>query len=194
MSFQPVMLAADLWEDEVVGVVVNGQRVLLVNMGGTVHAYADHCVHQGVKLSGCPTKDHVLTCSAHGWQYNLLTGEGVNPRGKSLVRFPVKIDAGEVWVDVEEQACRDTVGPVLHVGTLTNAVVKAIREENQNVEVVDRGAYLRVLVPGTCRVSRAVIERYAGRSVTLPGDLERIMSSFKGRIDITTNGVVWTAT
>jgi len=41
----------------------------------------------------------------------------------------------------------DRVGPVLQTGTVSNAIVAAIKDLNQDVLVLDRGAYLRVLVP-----------------------------------------------
>jgi hypothetical protein len=40
----------------------------------------------------------------------------------------------------------DHVGPVLQVGVLSEAIVAAIRDLNSDVEVIDRGGYLRVLV------------------------------------------------
>jgi toluene monooxygenase system ferredoxin subunit len=101
MSFRRVMPAAELWEDEVVGVVVNGQPVLLTNVGGAVYAYADRCAHKGVMLSRCRPVNNVLTCWAHAWQYDLLTGQALNPRGMSLVSFPAKIDEDQIWVDVD---------------------------------------------------------------------------------------------
>lgn len=86
---------------------------------------------------------------------------------------------------------RDWVGPVLQKGGTTYAVVEAIREANQETRVVDRGAYVRVLSPRRCRVTREAIERRIGAPFRLPGDLELIMSSFKGRLRIADDEVVW---
>ena len=44
-------------------------------------------------------------------------------------------------------AVYDRVGPVLQAGSVANAIVAAIKDLNQDVLVVDRGAYVRVLVP-----------------------------------------------
>jgi hypothetical protein len=70
-------------------------------------------------------------------------------------------------------------------------VVAAIREQNQRVVVEDRGAYLRVLVPGRCVVTRPAIERVLGRPFRLPADLEPLMPSFKGLLAITEDHVEW---
>jgi toluene monooxygenase system protein D len=85
----------------------------------------------------------------------------------------------------------DHVGPVLQAGALTNAIVAAIRELNREVLVVDRGAYLRVLTPRSCIVTRASIEKHLGRPVRFPGELETVMSAFKGAISLTQDEAVW---
>jgi toluene monooxygenase system protein D len=85
----------------------------------------------------------------------------------------------------------DHVGPVLQAGALTNAIVAAIRDLNSEVIVVDRGAYLRVLVPRTCMVTRVSIEKHLGRPMRFPGELETVMSAFKGAIQLTEDEAVW---
>jgi hypothetical protein len=85
----------------------------------------------------------------------------------------------------------DSVGPVLEVGELATAIVAAIRDANANVTVVDRGSYVRVLVPHRCIVRRDAIERALGRAFVLPGDLERAMPSFKGVLTIDSEQAMW---
>jgi hypothetical protein len=86
---------------------------------------------------------------------------------------------------------RDWVGPVLQPGPAAAAVIAAIREFSPDTTVVDRGAYLRVLAPGRCRAARADIERHLGHVFRLPGDLEQVMSSFKGRLTLSEDEVAW---
>jgi len=83
------------------------------------------------------------------------------------------------------------VGPVLQATPLARAMVDAIREENDQVVVHDEGAYLRVLVPRLCRLSREAVEASAGFAVDFPGDLEVIMSSFAGLVRLTEQDAVW---
>ena len=85
----------------------------------------------------------------------------------------------------------DSVGPVLEAGEVAAAIIVAIREANEEVTVQDRGAYVRVLVPGRCIVRRDAIERALGRTFVFPGDLERAMPSFKGMLRIDTDEVEW---
>jgi toluene monooxygenase system protein D len=83
------------------------------------------------------------------------------------------------------------VGPVLQAGTVGTAIVEAIKDLNKDVLIMDRGAYIRVLVPHRCIVSRSAIEKRLGRSFRFPGELEMVMSGFKGAILLTENDAVW---
>lgn len=85
------------------------------------------------------------------------------------------------------------VGPVLQAGAVADAILAAIRALNAEVEVIDRGSYLRVLVPGRCRVTRAEVERHAAAGFRLPQDLEQVMSSFQGRFVVSPDEARWEA-
>jgi len=84
-------------------------------------------------------------------------------------------------------------GPDLLAGALGFAVIEALREDNPGLEVRDWGSYLRASVPERCVLRRATVERRLGEPFRLPGDLERIMPSCRGRIAISEEEVVWAA-
>jgi toluene monooxygenase system ferredoxin subunit len=200
MSFKRVGTMSDVWSGEKIGVEVGGRPVLLVNVDGVVCAYEDRCRHKGVRLSAGKLDGVVLTCSAHGWTYDARTGFGINPEGVKLTPYPVRIEDDEIMVDVPDREggdvergdeMRDWVGPVLQKGQTGDAVVAAIAEENQGARLVDRGAYVRVLCHRRCRVTRAAIERRTGAPFRLPADLELVMSSFKGRFEVSEDEAAW---
>ncbi len=83
------------------------------------------------------------------------------------------------------------VGPVLEANDIGRAVAAAILTSNAEANVDDRGAYLRISVPGRCVVSRSAIETQLGRHFTLPCDLELVMPSFQGQISIDDDRVEW---
>ena len=85
----------------------------------------------------------------------------------------------------------DRVGPVLQAGPVASAIIAAIQELNQDVMVVDRGAYVRVLVPRCCLVTRMAIEKHLGRSFRFPGELETVMSAFKGSLQLNQDDAAW---
>jgi hypothetical protein len=84
------------------------------------------------------------------------------------------------------------VGPVLQADELGRAVALAIVELNPSAEIIDRGAYYRVLADGRCTLTRAAVERISGRRFQLPGDLERVMPAFSGYLSINPQGASWT--
>jgi hypothetical protein len=83
------------------------------------------------------------------------------------------------------------VGPVLTPGPLTDAIIAAIRATHGDARVVDRGAYLRVLVPNRCCLDGARVQALAKAAFQLPGDLEAIMPSFRGRLTIAGDQALW---
>jgi toluene monooxygenase system protein D len=91
----------------------------------------------------------------------------------------------------EIPATYDRVGPVLQSGSVANAIIAAIKDLNQDVMVLDRGAYVRVLVPRCCVVTRSAIEKHLGRSFRFPGELEIVMSAFKGSFKLNQDDATW---
>jgi hypothetical protein len=85
----------------------------------------------------------------------------------------------------------ELVGPVLESGPVAEAILAAIQIANKDVIVVNRGAYLRILSPGRCRVFRADIEAVMGRPFALPGDIEQVMPSFRGILSVSEDVAEW---
>ena len=199
MSFRRAASREDLWVGEMKGVVVDGVPVLLVSLDDGVRAYEDRCRHKGVALSAGRLSGTRLACSVHAWEYDVASGQGLNPTNVCLRAFPVRVVGDEIEVDVDVGAGAsprrpegaDDVGPVLQSGPLGAAVVDAIRALNAEARVVDRGAYVRVLCPRRCVVTRAAIEHRTGAPFRLPGDLELVMSSFKGRFTVDDDEARW---
>jgi len=84
------------------------------------------------------------------------------------------------------------VGPVLRMSDDVDAIVAAIVDDNpgREITVVDRGAYTRVSGDGELRVTRTSIERHLGRAFEMR-QLEGLMPSFAGRIDMTSEEARW---
>jgi toluene monooxygenase system ferredoxin subunit len=100
MAFTPVPLREELWEGEMRAVEVAGQPVLLVKVGGAIVAFENRCAHQRVALSEGQLQGTTLTCSAHGWSYDVTDGHGLNPADARLCRLPVRVDGERLLVDV----------------------------------------------------------------------------------------------
>lgn len=213
---------------EMTAVPVGRRRVLLVETGGILCAYEDRCAHKGVPLSEGVLAGTTLTCTAHHWTYDTVTGRGINPDSAALVPVPFEIVDGTIWIEDGERADRRAavdapavappsppartggtmppgagspaedaerglvgprprasstagrVGPVLLAGVVTDAVIDAIREVHANVQIVDQGSYLRVLVPERCVIRAEAVRARLHAPFHIPSDLEPLMCSFKG--------------
>ena len=102
MPFKMVARADEVAEGEMAGRVVDGTKVLLVRLGGEVHAYEDRCRHMGVPLSRGDLEASTLTCFLHGWSYDASTGACLSNPSECLRCFAVRVEGDEVWVDVGE--------------------------------------------------------------------------------------------
>jgi toluene monooxygenase system ferredoxin subunit len=115
MAFTRVCDRDSLWRGEMRGITVGAVAVVVIDVDGELHAFEDRCAHQRVKLSEGRLDGCVLTCRAHDWCYDLASGRGLNPTGVTLRRFPVRVEHGAVWVDVEAPSAHQD-GAVGQVG------------------------------------------------------------------------------
>jgi toluene monooxygenase system ferredoxin subunit len=106
MAFQRVATQDELWEGEMIALEVRGQVVLLVNVDGSIRAYADSCPHLRTRLSQGSLRRNVLTCATHGWEFDVKTGQGINPGTACLESFSVKVEDGDILIDVDVDAAR----------------------------------------------------------------------------------------
>ena len=87
---------------------------------------------------------------------------------------------------------KNAVGPVLRMSEDIEAIIAAIEDDNPGteIEVIDRGAYVRIQAEQRMKVTRASIERHIGRTFEMR-QLEPIMSAFAGRIETTSDAILW---
>jgi nitrite reductase/ring-hydroxylating ferredoxin subunit len=81
---------------------VDGTAIVLARVGDSVYACGDVCAHQGGPLSEGRLSGVRLACPWHGWMYDVRTGVCLLPgRGARVPNYPVRVDSGEVWVEVQ---------------------------------------------------------------------------------------------
>lgn len=99
--FVPAASLADLTPGKMMGVDVEGKRILLSNIDGEVHAVDGICSHEYYDLSqGFMVEDRVV-CALHLSQFNLRTGEVDNPPATEPLRiYNVKIEGDMIFVEV----------------------------------------------------------------------------------------------
>jgi toluene monooxygenase system ferredoxin subunit len=104
MSFRAALRADELWTGEMRGLVLDGRRVLVLRTAEGVFAYQDRCAHLGLPLSSGTLSGNVLTCAAHHYQYDAVSGRGINPANVRLEPLPVRIDEDTIAIDLDPAA------------------------------------------------------------------------------------------
>jgi nitrite reductase/ring-hydroxylating ferredoxin subunit len=130
MSFVEVAKVPEIPSEKMKHVEVNGNEILVANVGGTFYAISDRCGHMNARLSTGNLNGTVITCPLHGSRFDVTTGkkvadpviqgaEGIEGLPEALVKlfqrqmeivmpvktydlpiFPVKVDGESILVDV----------------------------------------------------------------------------------------------
>jgi 3-phenylpropionate/trans-cinnamate dioxygenase ferredoxin subunit len=82
---------------------VEGELVLVTNLGGIFHATQGVCTHEYFELDrGFLTGDS-LTCALHLSRFELKHGEPLDPPAElPLAVYPVNVEGGRVLIEVPE--------------------------------------------------------------------------------------------
>jgi nitrite reductase (NADH) small subunit len=78
-----------------------GDKVICVaNVNGIISAMDNVCLHRGGPLGQGMVEGGKVVCPWHGWQWDPKTGEaGHNPSAKIAV-YSIKVEAGDVLVEM----------------------------------------------------------------------------------------------
>ncbi len=100
MSFIRVSHKSEIPEGQGIAVDAGSVRVALFNVGGTIYAINNSCVHRGGPLSEGYLEDKTVTCPWHAWRFNMATGESEIDPAVRVATYQVKIQGDDVLVDV----------------------------------------------------------------------------------------------
>ena len=79
------------------------KAVALIRTGDAVYAVEDVCSHEEYPLSEGWVEDHTIECALHGSRFDLVTGNpDVPPAVRPVQIFPVRVDGGDVLVDLPD--------------------------------------------------------------------------------------------
>lgn len=101
---RPVMQTAarvpDIQPGTLHGLIVGEHPVLLAEVDGEFVAVSNRCGDSPLPLQFSSVRDHVLTCSWHGCQYDLRTGHRLDRPGPGLTVYPVHIAGDEIQIAI----------------------------------------------------------------------------------------------
>jgi nitrite reductase/ring-hydroxylating ferredoxin subunit len=78
-----------------------GVGLLLVKVDGSPYAIANRCAHMACSLEAGSLDAFVLTCPCHDWRFDVRSGVFTDAPEISIATYPVRIDGGDVLVDLE---------------------------------------------------------------------------------------------
>jgi nitrite reductase/ring-hydroxylating ferredoxin subunit len=82
----------------------NGVTVTLCRSGERWFAVDDACPHRGLSLSTGTLEGAVLTCSWHGYRYDLESGECLDRTTPRLAKCSVVVADGVVWLELDPRS------------------------------------------------------------------------------------------
>lgn len=102
-GFYTAVPAANLSDDQMLTVDLNGTKVILVRWQGTLHAVSNICPHAAADLSRGEFYRGKLECPDHGYCFDVRTGRTLWPEDEivRLKRYVVKEENGQIKVNVD---------------------------------------------------------------------------------------------
>ncbi len=96
-----IALLNDLPDGRGIRVEVEGERIALFRIGGSVHAIGDLCSHAEASLADGEVFDGEVECPRHGSPFDLSTGEpGSLPATTAVPVYPTAVRNGIVYLTI----------------------------------------------------------------------------------------------
>ncbi len=87
-------------ENEAREIPVRDKMICIANVGGTISAIDNVCLHRGGPIGQGLVEGGKVICPWHGWEWDPRTGEAAhNPKARVQV-YPIKIEGDDVYVEV----------------------------------------------------------------------------------------------
>ena len=108
-AYTPVLTAGELPQGSQRIIMLNDGRTLALfhlsrpgTPGGADGFYAldNRCVHRGGAIGAGVVTDGTVTCPWHGWIFSITDGRCVDNPAACLKTYPVRIDNGEIQVNL----------------------------------------------------------------------------------------------
>lgn len=89
----------ELPEGRLQGVQLDGQKIVIVRVGGRIYALEDRCSHEEFLLSSGELVGTQVTCLLHGARFDLETGAAkALPAVRPVRTFESRLDGQEIQV------------------------------------------------------------------------------------------------
>jgi nitrite reductase/ring-hydroxylating ferredoxin subunit len=82
-------------------VTVESRPYAVCNVEGEIHVVSGECPHRGGPLGQGALHGRMLVCPWHAWEFDCVSGENDRDPSIKLGKPGVKVEAGEIWMEVE---------------------------------------------------------------------------------------------
>ena len=90
---------SDVTGGELKLVEIEGEEIVLADVGGDVVAFSNVCPHAGCDLVDGEMDDDQIECVCHGSRFDVKTGEVINgPATENLPLYTVHVEGDDVMV------------------------------------------------------------------------------------------------
>ena len=102
MAFRRLCAMTDLLPGDMREFELEGYSILVVwPEQGDLRAFQARCLHESLPLIDGSLVGNELTCAAHNWTFDAQTGANIMPGEGCLAVYPLRVDDGDVLVDLE---------------------------------------------------------------------------------------------
>jgi len=105
MAWQKVASLDTLRDGEAISIEVDGEMVALFRLGEAVYATSGMCTHEFALLADgfVEPADATIECPLHQALFDIRTGKALSgPAAEDLAVYPVRIEGGDVLIDLED--------------------------------------------------------------------------------------------
>ena len=101
-GFVTAIKTSEIPADGVKAIDVRGARIAVANVGGTYYAFDDACTHEQCSLTDMgELAGTTVTCTCHGSEFDVRTGEVLAPPAKvPLRKYPVRVADDTLQIEV----------------------------------------------------------------------------------------------
>jgi nitrite reductase/ring-hydroxylating ferredoxin subunit len=99
MAFERAAKLSEIPVGAIREVQVGAETIAIANVGGSIYAIKNVCLHRGGPIGQGQLEGNVVTCPWHGWQFDVTTGKAVQNPAAGLSCFATEVRGDEIYVE-----------------------------------------------------------------------------------------------
>lgn len=101
-NFIKVASVDDIEDGAMISTEIEGEQVVIANLGGIFYAFDEECTHSGCGLSEGDLDENIIQCPCHGAEFDIRTGKVISPPAiEQLKTYQVKVEGNDILINYE---------------------------------------------------------------------------------------------